>query len=120
MSIHSLPYTHELIAIQENTTTSSAIQIAHICVVVLGGRQPAFVLRLAVYDFLLPPFVALFPWIAIELVQYSMRTSSYICQHDALLFIFSLNQRTVFAGHTDIYYSIIHSFIILHFSKNVK
>ncbi len=44
----------------------SAIQITHRCVVLLTGRQPDFVVRLATHDLLLPLYIALFPWTAIK------------------------------------------------------
>ena len=37
---------------------SSRVQSAHSCVVVLGGRQPACVLRLALHALSSPPFLS--------------------------------------------------------------
>ena len=54
-----------IIAIRENTAKSSAVRESHGCVVVLDGRQPACVLRLALQSPSSLPFSALFPWIAI-------------------------------------------------------
>ena len=55
-----------IIAIRENTAGSSAVRESYGCVVVLDGRQPACVLRLALQSPSSLPFPALFPRIAID------------------------------------------------------